>query len=84
MILCILQVRATNLNELVYKNGQAGISKATVTITFDNSDVRSSPIGYESQKTISVTRIVSTRNFKYISLILWGVIFVVLLLYLTK
>ncbi|KAF4647083.1 Structural maintenance of chromosomes protein 2, partial [Perkinsus chesapeaki] len=30
------QVRATNLSELVYKQGQAGITKATVEITFDN------------------------------------------------
>lgn len=66
MILCVLQVRATNLNELVYKNGQAGISKATVTVVFDNRDSKSSPIGYESQREISVTRIVSIRNFKYL------------------
>lgn len=75
MHLFILQVRATNLNELVYKNGQAGISKATVTIVFDNRDTKSSPIGYESQKEISVTRIVSISYFKYISFILRLVIF---------
>ncbi|KFM79684.1 Structural maintenance of chromosomes protein 2, partial [Stegodyphus mimosarum] len=54
------QVRATNLNELVYKNGQAGINKATVTITFDNRDSSGSPLGYENHKEISVTRIVIT------------------------
>lgn len=32
------QVRASNLQDLVYKNGQAGITKASVSITFDNSD----------------------------------------------
>ncbi|PPD87549.1 hypothetical protein GOBAR_DD15512 [Gossypium barbadense] len=32
------QVRAANLQELVYKQGQAGITKATVSIIFDNSD----------------------------------------------
>ncbi|XP_029125810.1 structural maintenance of chromosomes protein 2-2 [Cajanus cajan] len=32
------QVRASNLQELVYKQGQAGITKATVSIVFDNSD----------------------------------------------
>ena len=31
-------VRAANLQELVYKNGQAGVTKATVSITFDNRD----------------------------------------------
>lgn len=30
--------RVTNLQELVYKQGQAGITKASVTITFDNSE----------------------------------------------
>nr|XP_042912393.1 structural maintenance of chromosomes protein 2 [Parasteatoda tepidariorum] len=54
------QVRATNLNELVYKNGQAGINKATVTITFDNSDKPSSPIGYDNCSEIEVTRTVIT------------------------
>lgn len=54
------QVRATNLNELVYKNGQAGINKATVTVTFDNSDKKASPLGYDGQREISVTRTVVT------------------------
>ncbi|XP_054716492.1 structural maintenance of chromosomes protein 2-like [Uloborus diversus] len=54
------QVRATSLTELVYKNGQAGINKATVTITFDNRDKDSSPIGYAAVNEISVTRIVVT------------------------
>ena len=31
------QVRASNLQELVYKQGQAGVTKATVSITFNNS-----------------------------------------------
>ena len=51
-----LQVRATNLQELVYKNGQAGITKATVSITFDNSDKKQSPLGYEQYDEITVTR----------------------------
>ena len=32
------QVRVGNLSELVYKQGQAGVTKATVTIVFNNSD----------------------------------------------
>jgi structural maintenance of chromosome 2 len=44
------------LQELVYKQGQAGITKATVTIIFNNSDASTSPIGYEEFKQISVTR----------------------------
>ncbi|KAK0164694.1 hypothetical protein PV328_003287 [Microctonus aethiopoides] len=50
------QVRATSLQELVYKSGQAGVKKASVTITFDNNDKASSPIGYESYEEITVTR----------------------------
>ena len=49
-------MRATNLQELVYKNGQAGIMKATVTITFDNSDKNQSPMGYEHFNEVSITR----------------------------
>ena len=51
-----IQVRVSNLQELVYKQGQAGITKASATINFNNSDPKSSPIGYEQHKTITVTR----------------------------
>merc|ERR1712113_381905 len=50
------QVRASNLTELVYKNGQAGVVRATVSITFDNSDKENSPIGYNTYDEIVVTR----------------------------
>lgn len=50
------QVRASNLQELVYKQGQAGITKATVSIVFDNSDRSRSPLGYEDSLEITVTR----------------------------
>lgn len=56
-----LQVRATSLNELVYKNGQAGVTKATVSITFDNSNKNQSPVGYEHYDEITVTR--QVRHF---------------------
>ncbi|KAI4332735.1 hypothetical protein L6164_017619 [Bauhinia variegata] len=61
------QVRASNLQELVYKQGQAGITKATVSILFDNSDRSRSPFGYEDNPEITVTRqiIVGGRN-KYL------------------
>ena len=45
-----------SLQELVYKQGQAGVTKATVTIVFDNSDKGQSPIGYEANDEITVTR----------------------------
>ncbi|PNH09256.1 Structural maintenance of chromosomes protein 2-1 [Tetrabaena socialis] len=50
------QVRAANLQDLVYKQGQAGISKATVSITFCNSDPKKGPTGFEDKETITVTR----------------------------
>ncbi|XP_057838463.2 structural maintenance of chromosomes protein 2-1 [Cryptomeria japonica] len=58
------QVRASNLQELVYKQGQAGVTKATVSIVFDNSDRSRSPIGYEENTEITVTRqiVVGGRN----------------------
>ncbi|XP_010550591.1 PREDICTED: structural maintenance of chromosomes protein 2-2-like isoform X3 [Tarenaya hassleriana] len=61
------QVRAANLQELVYKQGQAGITKATVSITFDNSDRSRSPLGYEDHSEITVNRqtVVGGRN-KYL------------------
>ncbi|XP_018012651.2 structural maintenance of chromosomes protein 2, partial [Hyalella azteca] len=64
---CYSQVRATNLQELVYKNGQAGVTKATVTITFDNSDKKQSPIGYEHYDEVTITRqvVIGGRN-KYL------------------
>lgn len=44
------------MQDLVYKRGQAGINKATVTIEFNNEDPDNSPFGYNQYKTISVTR----------------------------
>ncbi|KAM6187299.1 structural maintenance of chromosomes protein 2 isoform 1-T1 [Sarcoramphus papa] len=61
------QVRASNLQDLVYKNGQAGINKATVSITFDNSDKKLSPLGFEGNDEITITRqiVIGGRN-KYL------------------
>lgn len=49
-------MRANNLQELVYKNGQAGINKASVTITFDNRDKKNSPIGYDQYDEVVIQR----------------------------
>jgi len=56
------QVRAASLQDLVYKQGQAGITKATVTVVFNNQDASQSPIGYEHHETISVCRQVSIHS----------------------
>eukprot|EP01080_Neovahlkampfia_damariscottae_P003009 gene3009-5019_t len=53
------QVRVSKLQELVYKQGQAGVTKASVTIVFDNHDREKSPIGYEDYSQITVTRIIA-------------------------
>jgi structural maintenance of chromosome 2 len=50
------QVRAGNLSELVYKQGQAGVTKASVTIVFNNEDESTSPVGYEQCPEVTVTR----------------------------
>ncbi|KAM6391671.1 structural maintenance of chromosomes protein 2 [Rhynochetos jubatus] len=61
------QVRACNMQDLVYKNGQAGITKATVSVTFDNTNKKQSPLGFESNDEIIITRqvIIGGRN-KYL------------------
>jgi structural maintenance of chromosome 2 len=41
----LTQVRVGNLSELVYKQGQAGVTKASVTIVFNNEDKQNSPVG---------------------------------------
>ncbi|KAK6457223.1 chromosome segregation and condensation [Scheffersomyces xylosifermentans] len=60
-------VRASNLQDLIYKRGQAGVTKASVTIVFDNSEISKSPIGFENCSTISVTRqIILGGSSKYL------------------
>ncbi|CAK7897381.1 structural maintenance of chromosomes protein 2 [[Candida] anglica] len=60
-------VRASNLQDLIYKRGQAGVTKASVTIVFDNSEVSKSPIGFENFPKISVTRqIILGGSSKYL------------------
>ncbi|KAK0547892.1 Structural maintenance of chromosomes protein 2 [Tilletia horrida] len=49
-------VRANNLQDLIYKRGQAGVTKASVTVVFDNSDRKTSPISFENYAQITVTR----------------------------
>lgn len=52
-------MRASNLQDLVCKNGQAGMNEATVSITFGNSDKKQSPLGLEANDEITITRQVS-------------------------
>ena len=41
---------------MVYKQGQAGVTKASVSVTFNNEDRARSPVGYEHCDRITVTR----------------------------
>lgn len=60
-------VRVANLQGLVYKQGQSGVTKASVSIVFDNSDRERAPVGYENDEEITVTRqiVIGGRN-KYL------------------
>ena len=60
-------MRVKNLQELVYKQGQAGITKASVTLVFNNEDSSRSPIGYEEYDKITISRqvVLGGRN-KYL------------------
>ena len=52
---------------MIYKRGQAGVTKASVTIVFENRDKKKSPIGFEEYGQISVTRqIVLGGTSKYL------------------
>ena len=67
----LFQVRAGSLQDLVFKGGQAGITKASVTLTFDNRDTSHSPIGYEQHEEITVTRqvgcvLITFRKFVFL------------------
>ncbi|KAH6902556.1 nuclear condensin complex protein [Coprinopsis sp. MPI-PUGE-AT-0042] len=55
-------MRAQNQQDLIYKRGQAGITKASVTIVFDNSDISTSPESYQGCKQITVTRQIALPN----------------------
>lgn len=49
-------MRASSLQDLIYKSGQAGINKATVTICFDNTNKNQTPPGFENYNEIVITR----------------------------
>jgi structural maintenance of chromosome 2 len=57
--------RANNLRELIYKSGNAGITKASVTLVFSNTSKNLSPEGYRDSDTISITRTIKDDKTKY-------------------
>lgn len=50
------RIRVTSLTELIYKQGQAGVTKASVTLVLNNEDPMQSPPGYESYHILEITR----------------------------
>jgi len=58
-------VRVSNLKELIYKSGNSGITKATVTIVFDNTDKKRSPPGYAMEDELRITRSIEEGKTKY-------------------
>ena len=59
-------VRVTNLNELIYKQGQAGITKATVTLVFDNSNKQASLPQFRDLDRVVVQRSIQDGKSKYV------------------
>ncbi|KAH8835809.1 hypothetical protein DL96DRAFT_89837 [Flagelloscypha sp. PMI_526] len=55
-------MRAQNQTDLIYKRGTAGVTKASVTVVFNNSERDKSPVGYENLPQITVTRQVALPN----------------------
>ena len=49
----LTQVRVQNLQQLVYKEGQARVTKCYCSLVFDNTDKEQSPIGYEDYDEIT-------------------------------
>jgi structural maintenance of chromosome 2 len=58
-------MRAEKLQELVYKGGNSGVTKASVTVKFDNSNKSQSPPGYTEVESIVVTRTIENSKSKY-------------------
>lgn len=60
----LTQVRVGNLSELVYKQGQAGVTKASVTIVFNNEDKQNSPVGYLGTLTITFGHFANQKSYR--------------------
>ena len=59
-------VRVSNLQELIYKQGNAGVNKASVTLVFDNTNKRTSPPTLMGEDKVVVTRSIFDGKSKYV------------------
>ena len=57
--------RVSSMRELIYKNGQAGIKQASVSIVFDNKNKDFSPINLEAFDEVKITRVIKFDNSSY-------------------
>ncbi|KAI0987095.1 hypothetical protein GJ496_011326 [Pomphorhynchus laevis] len=55
-------IRATMLQDLIYKSGTAGVTSASVTLVFGNRDGNECPIHYEDADEIIITRQINTMG----------------------
>ena len=58
------KIRAAKMQDLVYKGGNSGVTKASVTIKFDNRQKEFSPPDYEESDTITVSRTIENNKVK--------------------
>jgi structural maintenance of chromosome 2 len=56
-------IRVEKMQELVYKGGNSSVSKASVSLIFDNTNKAQQPPGYTQDK-ISVTRTIEHNKVK--------------------
>jgi len=56
------RMRVQNQKQLIYKEGQTRVTKASVTVVFDNKDKERSPVGYQNCEQITVTRMIHVQN----------------------
>jgi structural maintenance of chromosome 2 len=57
-------IRVEKMQELVYNGGKSGVSKASVTLKFENKDKNMSPPNYIDCESITVTRTIENNKVK--------------------
>eukprot|EP00835_Amoeboradix_gromovi_P003537 NODE_238_length_13323_cov_0.463854.p1 type:complete len:1102 gc:universal NODE_238_length_13323_cov_0.463854:13109-9804(-) len=55
-------MRCTHLSDLIYKQGNAHVKRASVSLIFNNQDKTKSPIGFDNLDEITITRVCSLPN----------------------
>lgn len=58
-------IRVEKKQELIYKGGTSGVTKASVTLVFNNMNKAQSPPGYEQYDTITINQTIQETKSKY-------------------